>query len=91
MVERVRALYDRNRQKGRAPWCGHDYDFVCPSTGTYPFQWFWDSCFHAIVLARYDMDRARSEIRSLLKNQPDDGFVGHVTLWQAEAAEELPK
>ena len=91
MVERVRALYDRNRQKGTAPWCGHDYDFVCPSTGTYPFQWLWDSCFHAIVLARYDMDRARSEIRSLLKNQPTDGFVGHVTFWQREAFEEMLK
>jgi glycogen debranching enzyme len=91
MTERVKALYDRNRQIGIAPWCGHEYDFVCPSTGTYPFQWFWDSCFHAIVLARYDMDRARSEIRSLLKNQPDDGFVGHVTFWQREAFEEMLK
>ena len=79
MAARVRELYGRNRQRGLAPWCGHEYDFVCPSTGTYPFQWFWDSCFHAIVLGRYDMARARSEIQSLLKNQPDDGFVGHVT------------
>src|SRR5262245_6921739 len=64
----VAALYERNRQKGRAPWCGLDYDFVCPSTGTYPFQWLWDSCFHAVVLAHYDKERARSEIRSLLAN-----------------------
>lgn len=91
MTARVRELYERNRQKGTAPWCGLDYDFVCPSTGTYPFQWFWDSCFHAIVLARYDMDRARSEIRSLLRNQPEDGFVGHVTFWQREAFEEMLK
>ncbi|MEO8359874.1 MAG: trehalase family glycosidase [Vicinamibacteria bacterium] len=91
MLQRVEALYERNRQRGTAAWCGHDYDFVCPSTGTYPFQWFWDSCFHAIVLARYDMVRARSEIRSLLQNQPDDGFVGHVTFWQREAFEEMLK
>lgn len=91
MVDRVRAMYDRNRQVGTAAWCGHEYDFVCPSTGTYPFQWFWDSCFHAIVLARFDLERARSEIRSLLKNQPDDGFVGHVTFWQREAFEEMLK
>ena len=91
MTERVRALYDRNRQRGRAAWCGHDYDFVCPSTGTYPFQWFWDSCFHAIVLARYDMERARSEVKSLLQNQSDDGLVSHVTFWQREAFEEMLK
>ena len=47
MKDAVRSLYDRNRQRGTAPWCGRDYDFVCPSMGTYPFQWFWDSCFHA--------------------------------------------
>jgi len=41
MRDDVRALYDRNRQRGHAAWCGYDYDFVCPSMGTYPFQWFW--------------------------------------------------
>ena len=34
MTERVWVLYDRNRQKGTAAWCGHEYDFVCPATGT---------------------------------------------------------
>jgi glycogen debranching enzyme len=89
MREAVRALYERNRQRGRAPWCGFDYDFVCPSTGTYPFQWFWDSGFHAVVLAHFDRERARSEIRSLLANAQEDGFVAHVTFWQREAYEEM--
>jgi glycogen debranching enzyme len=89
MTEAVRALYERNRQRGRAPWCGLEYDFVCPSTGTYPFQWFWDSGFHAVVLARFDRERARSEIRSLLANAQEDGFVAHVTFWQREAYEEM--
>lgn len=84
MTEAVRALYERNRQKGMAPWCGLEYDFVCPSTGTYPFQWFWDSCFHAVVLSHFDVARARIELRSLLANQQEDGFVAHVTLWQRE-------
>jgi hypothetical protein len=89
MREAVRALYDRNRQQGVAPWCGLEYDFVCPSTGTYPFQWFWDSCFHTVVLARFDRSRARSEIRSLLANAQRDGFVAHVTFWQRERYEDL--
>ena len=33
----VRGLYARNRQRGHAPWCDRDYDFVCPSVTTYPF------------------------------------------------------
>ena len=91
MRESVRALYDRNRQRGHSAWCGYDYDFVCPSMGTYPFQWFWDSCFHTVALSHVDPERARSEVRSLLKNQQPDGFVAHVTFWQREAFEEMLK
>ena len=89
MKDAVGALYERNRQKGTAPWCGLDYDFVCPSTGTYPFQWLWDSCFHAVVLSHFDRERARSEIRSLLANAQPDGFIAHVTFWQREAYEPM--
>jgi hypothetical protein len=89
MLERVRELYEHNRQRGVAAWCGFEYDFVCPSMGTYPFQWFWDSCFHAIVLSHFDVVRAESEIRSLLRNQQMDGFVAHVTFWQRERFEAL--
>ena len=89
MTDAVRRLYDRNRQRGFAAWCQRDYDFVCPSMGTYPFQWFWDSCFHAIALSHVDVERARIEIRSLLANQQPDGFVAHVTFWQRERFEEL--
>lgn len=89
MRDAVAALYARNRQRGRAEWCGYDYDFVCPSMETYPFQWFWDSCFHAVALSHVDVERAATEVRSLLKNQQDDGFVAHVTFWQREAFEEM--
>ena len=89
MTDAVRALYDRNRQRGYAAWCQREYDFVCPSMGTYPFQWFWDSCFHAVALAHFDVERSRIEIRSLLANQQPDGFVAHVTFWQRERFENL--
>jgi hypothetical protein len=92
-VERMRKavaeLFLRNRQQGVAPWCGLAYDFVCPSTGTYPFQWFWDSCFHAVALSHVDPARARAELTSLLANQQPDGFVAHVTFWQREKFEAL--
>lgn len=85
----VEELYRRNRQTGRAAWCGADYDFVCPSAGTYPFQWFWDSCFHAIVLTHIDIERAQAELRSLLVNAQPDGLVPHVTFWQRERYEAM--
>lgn len=84
----VADLYRRNRQRGHAHWCDRDYDFVCPSRVTYPFQWFWDSCFHAVVLSHLDPARAASEIRGLLAHQQDDGFIPHVILWQRERFEE---
>ena len=87
--EAVRGLYDRNRQQGHAAWCSLDYDFVCPSSGTYPFQWLWDSGFHAIALSHLDPARAASELRSLFANQQSDGFVAHVTFWQRERYEEM--
>lgn len=87
--EAVAGMYARNRQQGHAAWCAKDYDFVCPSSGTYPFQWLWDSCFHAIVLSHLDPARAQAEIRSLLANQSADGLVSHVTFWQREKYEEM--
>lgn len=90
ILESVRAMYDRNRQRGVAKWCeDFEYDFVCPSMGTYPFQWLWDSCFHAIVLSHLDIKRAEAELMSLLKNQQPDGFISHVTFWQREKYEAL--
>jgi hypothetical protein len=85
----VAALYERNRQRGHAAWCGRDYDFVCPSHETYPFQWLWDSAFHAVALRHLDVGRAQAELSSLLANQQDDGFVAHVTFWQRERYEAL--
>jgi len=85
MRRSVRLLYERNRQRGHAAWCDRDYDFVCPSSVTYPFQWFWDSCFHAITLSHFAPLRAESEIAGLLANQQPDGFIAHVTFWQREA------
>ena len=37
-----------------------------PSPSRYPWQWYWDSCFAAIVWRRFDAARARAELESLL-------------------------
>ena len=33
---------------------GVPYGYSRPSPGHYPWQWYWDSCFHAIVWRRFD-------------------------------------
>lgn len=88
LKEQAEELFARNRQRGEALWRGVTYDFVCPSHETYPFQWFWDSCFHAVALSHIDPARAESEIDGLLANQQDDGFIPHVIFWQRDLYED---
>ena len=80
----ARSVLDANRRVGAAQLPPVAYDYTCPSTQTYPFQWNWDSAFHAIALARYDPQRAQAEISSLLAAKQPSGFLPHVVLWQEE-------
>jgi glycogen debranching enzyme len=81
--ERVRALLRANMRKGYSKLLDRHYCYVAPAPGTYPFQWFWDTCFHAIMLARLaERDLAQRNLRSLFEMQEDDGFVGHMIFWK---------
>jgi hypothetical protein len=60
---------------------GVHFGYSRPSPGHYPWQWYWDSCFHAVVWRRLDPARAESELRSLLNGGGDDGFIGHTIFW----------
>jgi len=75
----ARAVLERNTRTGSLD--GRTYRFSIPAAGSYPFQWFWDSCFHAVVWARFDRERAADELRSLLVWQRPDGMIPHVVFW----------
>lgn len=57
------------------------YQYTVPSPSTYPYQWLWDSCFHAIVLAHFNIEDAKKEIRSVLVHQFDNGMIPHMVYW----------
>ena len=57
------------------------YQYTVPSADHYPYQWLWDSCFHAIILAQYDPESAKKELISLLAKQFADGMVPHIIYW----------
>ena len=83
MTERIEELC---RSVLAASWAegerdGVPYGYTRPSPTRYPWQWYWDSCFAAIVWRRFDRERSRSELESLLRASRDDGFIGHVTFW----------
>ena len=53
--------------------------YTVPNAEVYPFQWLWDSCFHAITWADLgEPDRARRELAHLFRTQNAEGFVPHV-------------
>lgn len=85
--ERARALLEANTQTAERD--GRRFRFTVPSVRDYPFQWFWDSCFHAIVWSRFDADRAADELRGLLAVQHPDGLIPHVVFWKGDLVSRL--
>ena len=73
-----------NLRRGTAEWNGQEYSFVVPSLTGYPFQWFWDSCFHAIALIHIDLNQAKAELDTLMSAALTNGFIPHIIFWESE-------
>src|SRR5579862_2674728 len=54
--------------------------YTVPAGDLYPHQWLWDSCFIAIGLRHYDIERAKIEILSLLRGQWANGMLPHMII-----------
>jgi hypothetical protein len=81
--ERVRAVLLDNVMEGYSALLGAQYCYVMPSKERYQFQWFWDTCFHVFILcALGEVELARRNLRSLFRQQEDNGFVGHMIFWR---------
>jgi hypothetical protein len=67
--------------------------WTVPAADLYPHQWLWDSCFISIGLRHVDIERAKTELRSLQRGQWSNGmlpniiFAGgerrHIDLWRS--------
>lgn len=64
---------------------GTPYGFTCPAPPRYRHQWYWDSCFHAIVWCHFEPARAREELRTLVRGGRLDGFIPHTIFWHEGA------
>ncbi len=84
LADAARAVLAGNRHRGQSQWENRPFDFVCPSNVTYPYQWFWDSCFHAIALTHVDVALAQQELVCLLQAAQPNGFIPHMILWERE-------
>jgi hypothetical protein len=81
------ATLQRNWREGQRYADGVRFAYTRPSPGHYPFQWYWDSCFSAIVWRRFEPGRARRELQSLLAAEREDGFIGHTIFWDTPLSE----
>jgi len=49
----------------------------------YPHQWLWDSFFYAIGQRHYDIERAKTAVRSAFRAQWKNGLVPHIIFSEA--------
>ena len=70
------AVREAARAVLEAHWVPEGY--TSPNPATYPWQWLWDSCFHAVCWAELGDDRALTELQTALSVQGEDGFVPHM-------------
>jgi hypothetical protein len=83
-AERIRALCATTLESNWTTGTREDVQFAYtrPSPDRYPWQWYWDSCFAAIAWRRFDPERSRRELETLLAAARPDGFIGHTIFWQ---------
>lgn len=78
----VRTMLLANTHEGWSRRFQTEFTYIQPSTGTYPYQYFWDTCLHVFILtALGEHELATKNMRSLFAMQEDDGFVGHMLFW----------
>src|SRR2546423_2233882 len=82
--ERVRSVMYNNIRARVSPWLKAHYCYIMPSPQKYPFQWWWDTCFHVFILcALGELELARQNFHSLLSMQKENGFIGHMIFWES--------
>jgi hypothetical protein len=52
--------------------------FTMPNRRKYPWQWLWDSCFHAVAWSALADPRCSRELESVFSSQLPSGFVPHM-------------
>ena len=82
LFDKVRKLLHENMVRGHCRDKSIRFHYTKPSPGRYPFQFFWDTCFHAFIFSALgEQDMAKEHLLSLFSLQEEGGFVGHMIYW----------
>src|SRR5476651_1919223 len=84
LQQKIQALMLQNRRTTG------EYQYTLPSPDSYPYQWFWDSCFHSIILSHFDLESAKKELLSLISRQFENGMIPHMIYWQKPEKTNFP-
>jgi hypothetical protein len=79
--EKAFKLLQSNKKQGYSKHLKRDFFYFAPDEIHY-HQWFWDSCFHAIVMTEFKVELAIKEIDALLSCQTESGFLPHIIFWK---------
>lgn len=79
-MDKLKPEIERVFLNNRLTTDGHQY--TCPSPDSYPYQWLWDSCFHAVILTHFDVASAKKELLSLVSCQFENGCIPHIIYWR---------
>lgn len=80
----IDVMHKNRRTSGR-------FSYTVPSPESYPYQWFWDSCFHAIILSHFEPAAAKNELRALAHWQFKSGMMPHMIYWRGVTKTSFPK
>ncbi len=81
LKERALKILLSNKKEGYSKNLKKNYFYIAPDKEHF-HQWFWDSCFHAIVMSKFNFEYSIKEIDSLLSCQLENGFIPHIIFWK---------
>jgi glycogen debranching enzyme len=81
LEEKAFKLLISNKKEGYSRHLKRDYFYFAPDEIHY-HQWFWDSCFHSIVMTNFKVELAIKEFDTLLSCQAENGFLPHIIFWK---------
>ncbi|MEO0284116.1 MAG: trehalase family glycosidase [candidate division WOR-3 bacterium] len=79
--EKAQKILLKNLKKGFSKNLKKNYFYISPDKEHY-HQWFWDSCFHIIVMSEFNTQYAINELETLLSVQKENGFIPHIIFWR---------
>lgn len=93
LLDRASAVLEANillEHEGRpTPWA--PLRGVCPSPHHYLGVWNWDSAFHAMTVARWDIELAREQVTIFLERQQPSGMLPDVIFANGQVVSDFGK